>query len=93
LARSTAGRRSSERTPATAGSVDVLKAQHEEAAHTVQQRRAALAKGERDLSFTVIPAPLSGVVGIAQFRWRLGAAEPSLIPLGAVYICYFGRCW
>ena len=70
--------------------VDVLKAQQEEAARTLKQLQTALAKAERDLSFTVIRAPFDGVVGnramqvgdYVQPSQRLA----SLVPLDAVYI-------
>jgi len=70
--------------------VDVLKAQKEEAARTLQQYETALAKAERDLSFTTIRAPFDGVVGnravqvgdYVQPTQRLA----SLVPLVAVYI-------
>ena len=73
-----------------AANVDVLKAQQEEAARTLQQFQTALAKAERDLSFTVIRAPFDGVVGnramqvgdYVQPTQRLA----SLVPLDAVYI-------
>jgi len=71
-------------------SVEVLKAQKEEAARTLQQYQTALAKAERDLSFTVVRAPFDGVVGnravqvgdYVQPTQRLA----SLVPLVAVYI-------
>jgi len=70
--------------------VEVLKAQKEEAVRTLQQYQTALAKAERDLSFTVIRAPFDGVVGnravqvgdYVQPTQRLA----SLVPLVAVYI-------
>ncbi|HWB47454.1 MAG TPA: HlyD family secretion protein [Hyphomicrobiaceae bacterium] len=70
--------------------VDVLLAQKEEAARAVAQSQTALAKAERDLSFTVIRAPFDGVVGnramqvgdYVQPTQRLA----SLVPLDAVYI-------
>ena len=70
--------------------VDVLKAQQEEASRTLQQFQTSLAKAERDLSFTVIRAPFDGVVGnramqvgdYVQPTQRLA----SLVPLDAVYI-------
>ncbi len=43
--------------------LDVVKAQHQEAAGTLAELKTALAKAERDLSFTVIRAPVDGVVG------------------------------
>jgi membrane fusion protein (multidrug efflux system) len=70
--------------------VDVLKAQQEEAQRTLKQLQTALAKAERDLSFTVIRAPFDGVLGnravqvgdYVQPTQRLA----SLVPLDAVYI-------
>jgi membrane fusion protein (multidrug efflux system) len=71
-------------------SVEVLKAQQEEARRTLQQYRTALAKAERDLSFTIIRAPFDGVIGnramqvgdYVQPAQRLA----SLVPLDAIYI-------
>jgi membrane fusion protein (multidrug efflux system) len=71
-------------------SVEVLKAQKEEAARTLQQYQTALAKAQRDLSFTVLRAPFDGVIGnravqvgdYVQPTQRLA----SLVPLVAVYI-------
>jgi membrane fusion protein (multidrug efflux system) len=73
-----------------AANVDVLKAQQEEAGRTLKQLQTALAKTERDLSFTIIRAPFDGVVGnravqvgdYVQPTQRLA----SLVPLEAVYI-------
>src|SRR6478672_7701662 len=73
-----------------AATVEVLKAQQEEASRTLQQYQTALAKAERDLSFTVIRAPFDGVIGnravqvgdYVQPTQRLA----SLVPLEAVYI-------
>jgi membrane fusion protein (multidrug efflux system) len=75
---------------AAAANVEVLKAQQEEAQRSLRQLKSALAKAERDLSFTVIRAPFDGVVGnravqvgdFVQPTQRLA----SLVPLGAVYI-------
>jgi membrane fusion protein, multidrug efflux system len=75
---------------AASANVDVLKAQQEEARRTLQQYQTALAKAERDLSFTVIKAPFDGVIGnravqvgdYVQPTQRLA----SLVPLDAVYI-------
>jgi membrane fusion protein, multidrug efflux system len=71
-------------------SVGVLKAQQEEARRVLQQYQTALAKAERDLSFTVIRAPFDGVIGnravqvgdYVQPTQRLA----SLVPLDAIYI-------
>lgn len=70
--------------------VEVLKAQKLEAERALQQNRTAVAKAERDLSFTVIRAPYDGVIGnraiqvgdYVQPTQRLA----SLVPLDAVYI-------
>ena len=70
--------------------VGVLKAQQEEARRTLRQLETALAKAERDLSFTVIRAPFDGVIGnramqvgdYVQPTQRLA----SLVPLDAIYI-------
>jgi membrane fusion protein (multidrug efflux system) len=70
--------------------VDVLKAQQQEAQRTLEQLQTALARAERDLSFTVIRAPFDGVIGnravqvgdYVQPTQRLA----SLVPLDAVYI-------
>jgi membrane fusion protein (multidrug efflux system) len=75
---------------AASANVDVLKAQQEEARRTLQQYQTALAKTERDLSFTVIKAPFDGVIGnravqvgdYVQPTQRLA----SLVPMDAVYI-------
>ena len=75
---------------AAAANVDVLKAQQEEARRTLAQLQTALAKAERDLSFTVLRAPFDGVLGnravqvgdYVQPTQRLA----SLVPLDAVYI-------
>jgi len=71
-------------------SVGVFKAQQEEARRTLKQYETALAKAERDLSFTVIRAPFDGVIGnravqigdYVQPTQRLA----SLVPLDAIYI-------
>ncbi len=70
--------------------VGVLKAQQEEARRTLKQLETALAKAERDLSFTVIRAPFDGVIGnramqvgdYVQPTQRLA----SLVPLDAIYV-------
>jgi membrane fusion protein, multidrug efflux system len=75
---------------AASANVDVLKAQQEEARRTLQQYQTALAKAERDLSFTVIKSPFDGVIGnravqvgdYVQPTQRLA----SLVPMDAVYI-------
>ncbi|HVX99585.1 MAG TPA: HlyD family secretion protein [Pseudorhodoplanes sp.] len=75
---------------AAQANVDVLKSQQQEAARTLDELKTALAKAERDLSFTVIRAPIDGVFGnravqtgdFVQTGQRLGA----LVPLDDVFI-------
>jgi len=70
--------------------VAVLKAQKEEAARTLKQLQTALAKAERDLSFTVIRAPFDGVIGNRAVQEgdyvQPGQRLASLVPLSHVYI-------
>jgi membrane fusion protein (multidrug efflux system) len=70
--------------------VDVLKAQQVEAMRTLDQLRTALAKAERDLSFTVIRAPFDGVVGNRAMQVgdlvQPGQRLASLVPLDAIYV-------
>jgi membrane fusion protein (multidrug efflux system) len=75
---------------AAEANVDVLKAQQQEAARTLDELKTALAKAERDLSFTVLRAPVDGVFGnravqtgdFVQTGQRLG----SVVPLDEVFI-------
>jgi membrane fusion protein (multidrug efflux system) len=75
---------------AAIANIDVLKAQKEEAARSLEELKTAQAKAERDLSFTSIRAPIDGVFGnraiqtgdYVQTGQRLG----SLVPLDAVYV-------
>jgi membrane fusion protein, multidrug efflux system len=75
---------------AAQANVDVLKAQQVEAARTLKQFQTALAKAERDLSFTVIRAPFDGVIGNRAVQVgdlvQPGQRLASLVPLDAVYI-------
>jgi membrane fusion protein, multidrug efflux system len=70
--------------------VAVLKAQQNEAANTLKQYQTALAKAERDLSFTIIRAPFDGVMGNRSVQVgdyvQPGQRLASLVPLDAVYI-------
>ena len=70
--------------------VDVLKAQQQEAAKTLEELRTALAKAERDLSFTVIRAPVDGVIGNRAVQTgdfvQTGQRLASLVPLDDVYV-------
>ena len=75
---------------AAQANVDVLKAQQVEALRTLKQFQTALAKAERDLSFTVIRAPFDGVIGNRAMQVgdlvQPGQRLASLVPLDAVYI-------
>jgi membrane fusion protein (multidrug efflux system) len=70
--------------------VDVLKAQQQEAARTLDELRTALAKAERDLSFTVIRAPVDGVIGNRAVQTgdfvQTGQRLASLVPLDEIYV-------
>jgi membrane fusion protein, multidrug efflux system len=70
--------------------VAVFKAQQEEAKRTLKQYETALAKSERDLSFTVIKAPYDGVIGNRAVQSgdyvQPGQRLASLVPLHDVYI-------
>jgi membrane fusion protein (multidrug efflux system) len=70
--------------------VDVLQAQQKEAERTLQELKTALAKAERDLSFTEIRAPMDGVIGnraaqIGDFV-QTGQRIAALVPLSDVFI-------
>jgi len=75
---------------AAEANVAVLKAQQEEAQRTLKQFQTALAKAERDLSFTVIRAPFDGVIGNRAVQSgdyvQPGQRLASLVPLHEVYI-------
>jgi membrane fusion protein (multidrug efflux system) len=70
--------------------VSVLKAQQQEGERQLQELKTALAKAERDLSFTVIRAPIDGVMGnramqVGDFV-QTGQRLAALVPLSAVYV-------
>jgi len=70
--------------------VDVLQAQRKEAAGTLEELKTALAKAERDLSFTEIRAPVDGVIGnraaqVGDFV-QTGQRIAALVPLSNVFI-------
>jgi membrane fusion protein (multidrug efflux system) len=73
-----------------AATVDVLKGQQQEAVSTLEELKTALAKAERDLSFTVIRAPIDGVVGNRAVQTgdfvQTGQRLASLVPLDEVYV-------
>lgn len=70
--------------------VAVLKAQQQEASRTLDQLKTALAKAERDLSFTTIRAPFEGIIGNRAIQAgdyvQSGQRLASLVPLDDVYI-------
>jgi membrane fusion protein, multidrug efflux system len=70
--------------------VGVLQAQKQEAAQTLEELKTALAKAERDLSFTEIRAPFDGVIGnraaqVGDFM-QTGQRIAALVPLSDVFI-------
>src|SRR5262249_27802317 len=71
-------------------SVDVLQAQKKEAARSLDELKTALAKADRDLSFTEIRAPFDGVVAnraaqVGDFA-QTGQRIAALVPLSNVFI-------
>ena len=86
-----AGVRSAQSTIDSAiANVGVLKAQQHEGERQLQELKTALAKAERDLSFTVIRSPIAGVMGnramqVGDFV-QTGQRLASLVPLSAVYV-------
>jgi membrane fusion protein (multidrug efflux system) len=73
-----------------AANVDVLKGQQQEAIRTLAELKTSLAKAERDLSFTVIRAPIDGVIGNRAVQtgdyMQPGQRLASVVPLGEVYV-------
>ncbi|HEY1749430.1 MAG TPA: HlyD family secretion protein [Xanthobacteraceae bacterium] len=73
-----------------AANVDVLKGQQQEAISTLDELKTALAKAERDLSFTVIRAPIDGVIGNRAMQTgdfvQTGQRVASLVPLDDVFV-------
>src|SRR5271166_2648329 len=70
--------------------LDVLKAQRDEAVRTRGELDTALAKAERDLSFTRVLAPFDGVVGnkaaeVGNFV-QPGTRLMALVPVNASYV-------
>jgi membrane fusion protein (multidrug efflux system) len=68
----------------------VLKAQRQEAMRTLDELKTALAKAERDLSFTVIRAPIDGVFANRAVQTgdfvQTGQRVAALVPLDEVYV-------
>jgi membrane fusion protein, multidrug efflux system len=70
--------------------VGVLQAQKQEAVQGLEELKTALAKAERDLSFTEIRAPFDGIVGnraaqVGDFV-QTGQRIAALVPLSDVFI-------
>jgi membrane fusion protein (multidrug efflux system) len=75
---------------AAIANVGVLRAQQQEAARTLKELQTAVAKAERDLSFTEVRAPVDGVIGnravqVGDFV-QTGTRLAALVPLDNVYI-------
>lgn len=73
-----------------AATLDVIKAQQREASGTLAELKTAQAKAERDLSFTVIRAPVDGVIGnravqVGDFI-QTGQRFASVVPLDRIYV-------
>jgi membrane fusion protein (multidrug efflux system) len=72
------------------GNLDVLKAQQQEAIRTLAELKTAQDKAERDLSFTVIRAPVAGVFSNRAVQTgdyvQTGQRVASLVPLREVYV-------
>jgi membrane fusion protein (multidrug efflux system) len=70
--------------------VGVLQAQKKEASQTLGELKTALAKAERDLSFTEIRAPVDGVIGNRAAQagdfMQTGQRIAALVPLADVFI-------
>jgi membrane fusion protein, multidrug efflux system len=75
---------------ATSANLEVLKAQRQEATRTLDELKTALAKAERDLSFTVIRAPVDGVFANRAVQTgdfvQTGQRVAALVPLDEVYV-------
>ncbi len=70
--------------------IGVLEAQQQEAEHQLKELRTAEAKAERDLSFTVIRAPIDGVIGNRAMQVgdyvQPGTRLAAVVPLHDVYV-------
>jgi membrane fusion protein (multidrug efflux system) len=69
---------------------DVLSAQQTEAQRVASELQTAVAKAERDLSFTEIRAPVDGVIGNKAVELgtfvQPGARLAALVPLSSVHV-------
>ena len=75
---------------AAVANVAVLRAQQQEASRTLKELQTAQAKAERDLSFTLVRAPIDGVIGnraiqVGDFV-QTGTRLAAIVPLDDVYI-------
>ena len=70
--------------------IEVLKSQQQEATGSLNELKAALARTERDLGFTVIRAPIDGVIGNRAVQTgdyvQTGQRLASVVPLDDVYV-------
>jgi len=70
--------------------IEVLKSQQLEATGSLDELKAALARAERDLGFTVIRAPIDGVIGNRAVQTgdyvQTGQRLASVVPLDDVYV-------
>jgi len=75
---------------AALANVQVLRAQQQEAQRGLKELQTAEAKAERDLSFTVVRAPIDGVVGNRAVQAgdfvQTGTRLVSVVPLEDVYV-------
>jgi membrane fusion protein (multidrug efflux system) len=75
---------------AAVANVEVLRAQQKEAQRGLKELQTAEAKAERDLSFTVVRAPIDGVVGNRAVQAgdfvQTGTRLASIVPLDEVYV-------
>jgi membrane fusion protein, multidrug efflux system len=75
---------------AAQASIGVTRAQQTEAVQVLGELRTTLARAERDLGFTVVTAPVDGVLGnraaeIGNYV-QAGTRLAALIPLGSTYV-------
>jgi membrane fusion protein (multidrug efflux system) len=77
-------------TASAIANVGVLEAQQQEAERQLKELQTARAKAERDLSFTVVRAPVDGVIGNRAMQIgdyvQPGQRLASLVPLTGVYV-------
>ena len=90
-ARSQASIRSAEAAVAAErADVDVLRAEQAEAERVAGELRTAVAQAERDLSFTVVRAPVDGVIGNKAVQVgsyvKADTRLAALVPLASVHV-------